>query len=132
MTMIESPTMQPVPRDQRELESAVEGALGAYLYGERDRYVEALAERGLDVEVATLVLDDFITWSEQSRLPSSACALAYYMLALHRDGADVTELRNIAQSFVVRLDWDNRLPLCAALNYIEATPRVAQPHAALH
>ena len=126
MTMIEIPDTLPVPRDQRELDAAVESTLGEHLRRESERYTRALSEHGLDVEVCTLVLDEFVSWCEASGLPSSASALAYFMLGLHRCGADVADLRNIARAFVVRSDWDIRIPIIAALSYCEAQPRVIE------
>jgi hypothetical protein len=123
MTLVESFNNLSAPH-AGELDAVVEGMLGEHLRQECERYTRACAEHGLpDVEVATEVLDEFMDWCEDNGLPSSASALAYYLLGLHRCGADVADLYNIARAFLIRSDWDLRLPIIAALACCEATPR---------
>jgi hypothetical protein len=128
MSMIEAHNVQPAPRGL-EVESAIESVLGEHLRRECDDYTRVCTGHGLDVEICTLALDGFISWCEESGLPSNASALAYFMVQLHHDGADIADLEYIARAFVVRSDWDIRLPLIAALRYCEATARAIETHA---
>jgi hypothetical protein len=132
MTLIENHSTLPVPCSLQQVERVVEDELAEQLHQRREQFVEVCAGRGIDTEAVGFVLDDFMAWCGEYRLPDTGHVLAAYLLELHRCcGADLEHLRDIVNAYQVQNGWDVLVPLAAVLDYASA-PRVAQPRAALH
>jgi hypothetical protein len=119
--------------DLRQIESTMEHELADQLRVERGRITDAVAQHGIDLNRCETMIDDFIGWCDHYGLPSTGHTMACYLVELHKYyGASYEELRDVACAYLLRHAWDVRVPITAALAYVETAPRSIEARAALH
>jgi hypothetical protein len=116
-----------------EIETTMEHELADQLRAERGRVTDAVTKHGIDLDACEAIIDDFTGWCDNYGLPSTGHTMACYLVELHKYyGASYEELRDVATAYLLRHAWDVRVPITAALAYVETAPRAIEAKASLH
>jgi hypothetical protein len=108
-----------------QIERSVERMIAGELDQERERFLDAVEARGVDIDTCVKLLSEFESWAAGFALPNySAHVLAAYLIELRCcHGADCVELHDIARAFLTEHAWSISVPIFAALRYCENIPR---------